>query len=68
MTKYELVETGILAKGKKELLKYLEGKSLSRKEAIMAMCYECMGYYIDGKEDCEIPECPLFQYMPYSNK
>jgi len=35
------------------------------KSAVIAMCHDCCGYYIDGLEDCEIPTCPLYQWMPY---
>jgi len=65
VNKYETVELAPLARGKKELLKYLSGKRLTRGEALLANCYECMGYYIDGKADCKIYDCPLYQYMPY---
>ncbi len=59
---------GILAQGRNELKKYLEGKKITYKEAVLGKCYECNLGYADGKVSCEIPECPLFQYMPYKNK
>ena len=59
-------KNGKTAQGKNEYLSYLEqGKTLSYKQAILANCYQCMNYYLDGKTDCEIPDCPLYPYMPY---
>lgn len=34
--------------------------------AIKAKCWDCMGYYTDGKIDCENFECPLYNWMPYA--
>jgi len=53
------------AKGKAEIMRQRSGKRLSYKQAVLAKCYECMGYYADGKLDCEIPDCPLYGFMPY---
>lgn len=40
---------------------------VTRKNAIIAHCHQCMGYYLDGKIDCENVSCPLYSYMPYKN-
>lgn len=56
------------AKGKKELIKHLRGNILTRKEAELAKCYDCCGFYVDGKNDCKIPDCPMYFYMPYRDK
>ena len=57
---------GKTAQGKNEYLEYLESeKKLSPARAIKANCYQCMNGYMDGKDDCEIPNCPLYPYMPY---
>jgi len=57
---------GKTAQGKNEYLEYMEtGKKLSHKQAIVANCYQCLGFYMDGKHDCEIPDCPLYPFMPY---
>ena len=50
--------------GGNEYKKFLNGKKLTRKEAMLANCYECMGYE-DGKQDCLGKSCPLYQYYPY---
>lgn len=68
MTNYEKVAEGVAATGKTELLRYLDGKTLTREEAILAMCYDCTGCYAEGKRDCKLPECPLYQYMPYRGR
>ena len=58
----------ISAKGKAELIKHRDGKKLSYKQAVLAKCNECCGFYADGKLDCQIPECPLYGFMPYRKK
>ena len=59
---------GIKAKGRKELKKHLEGGKLTYKEGVLAKCYHCGCGYTDGKVSCEIPHCPLYQFMPYKNE
>jgi hypothetical protein len=46
-------------------LKYLKGSYLSLREAVLAHCAQCMGYYADGMADCECYLCPLYNHMPY---
>ncbi len=53
------------ARGVKELNKHLSGVKLSLKQAILAKCADCMGFYVDGKIDCDIPDCPLYPHMRY---
>ena len=59
-------ETGKCARGQKEMIKFLRGKRLTQREAIIAACYDCQGYYADGVVDCESKLCPLYQYHPYN--
>lgn len=66
--KLETVEKAPLKQGKKELLKHLEGGSLSPGQAIRAKCYECTAYYSDGPHDCEMPDCPLHPFMVYNKE
>jgi len=40
-------------------------KAPSRKQAMLALCHECMAFYADGKRDCQVPSCPLYWWMPY---
>jgi hypothetical protein len=67
--KSELIEmiekNGTLSRGKKSLIKHLENGKIGRKEAMDAKCYDCMGYFIDGRKDCKMPNCSLFKYRPY---
>ena len=69
MTKQERIahisEHGVQAQGKKELVAHLEGKTITLKSSILAKCYDCNGYYSDGKADCQCPSCPLYPLMPY---
>jgi len=65
---YEIIEKrGITAQGKAELLKYLEDRKVTRKEAMLAKCYECTNGYADGKIDCGMKSCPLYSFMPFKN-
>lgn len=36
-------------------------------QAIRQNCWQCLGYYADGKTDCENIHCPLYSFMPYAN-
>jgi len=56
---------GRQAKGKEALLRDLQGEQLNLEESILAMCYDCDGYYVQGTENCEISDCPLYPFMPY---
>jgi hypothetical protein len=56
---------GATAQGKNELLAHLAGKKLTARQAIKAKCYDCMCYYLDGKEDCGAPDCANYGFMPY---
>lgn len=58
---------GIL-KGKLEYKKFKKGESLTRREAILAMCYECNGLE-ESNEDCQGKGgCPLYQYHPHKSR
>jgi hypothetical protein len=41
---------------------------LSLRQAVSANCALCLGFYVDGKHDCEMPECPLYPWAPYKKK
>lgn len=68
MTNTQWIEKhGKTAQGKREYLDYLTTrKKLTPRQAIRANCYQCAGYYFDGKIDCEVIDCPLRPYMPYA--
>ena len=66
--KKEIEAHGLAARGRQELIRHLEGKPLQRGQAITAKCYDCMGYYSDGKLDCLSPACPLHAFMPYRGR
>ena len=61
---------GIQVKGQKEFVAFCEGESISARQAILAHCYECLGYFggMEGSRDCENPVCPLYPFMPYSTR
>jgi hypothetical protein len=55
-------------KGSNYLKAYAEGKKLTSSQAIQAKCADCMADYIDGRDDCNTPLCPLYDRMPYSSQ
>ena len=64
----EVERHGKHVQGKNEYLKFLRGEQITRREAMLAKCYECTCYY-DGKErDCQIPDCPLSPHNPYASE
>ena len=43
----------------------------TRKRAIDAMCWDCMGGGVGVREsikNCTAPKCPLYQYRPYQRR
>ena len=67
MNRIKDIEThGITAQGRRELLRYLNGKALTYKQAVKAKCYDCEGYYQDGRVKCEIKTCPLWPFNNYA--
>lgn len=67
LKRYEMIERdGAKARGRKELLKYLNGEKLSPTQTILAKCYECCNYFRDGRLDCGVDACPNYAYMPYN--
>jgi hypothetical protein len=56
---------GSTARGKRELIAFLRGGTLTMKESILVNCYQCTGFYLDGRKDCEVEGCPLHVLMPY---
>ena len=39
----------------------------SRRAAIFAKCYECLGWEVGRETDCTSPECPLYRYRPFAD-
>jgi hypothetical protein len=67
MTRLEEVEKyGLNTIDKKHLLAHLSGEKLTPMQTIHSKCYECMGYYVDGKADCGIETCPNYPMMRYN--
>lgn len=62
------IKKGTRSRGQKELLRYLAGERLTRDQAIKAHCYDCSGFYLDGRINCGIENCPLHPFMPFRNK
>ena len=69
--KHRLIEeyrSNPVSSGRTQYLRYLHDEKLTYMEAVHAKCAECCGGYADGRCDCGIPACPLYQFMPYKGK
>ncbi len=64
----DMLKFGIRAAGRTEFRKSENGEAITKGEAILAKCYECMGGYSDGCYDCLIKTCPLYSFMPYRGR
>lgn len=51
--------------GRQNTIKYLSGDMLSARQSIISHCFDCSGGYVDGRNDCEVPWCSLYPFMPY---
>ena len=47
-------------KGQKEWNAHKQGKELTRKQAILALCYECNGFEESAKPPCVAVSCPIW--------
>ncbi len=55
-------------KGQQQYEKWQSGAKLTRREAMLAHCYECNGFE-QGGEDCHgAKNCPLYAYFPYKRQ
>lgn len=50
--------------GRKELIKWLEGGSLTRAQAVKAHCFDCLAMGDSGH--CDQESCPLLPFSPFS--
>jgi hypothetical protein len=57
---------GKTARGQKELIKHLQDQKLTLRQAISAYCYDCCGFFADGKVDCGMKHCSLHPFMAYN--
>ena len=54
-----------VSSGRTQYLRFLQGTKLTYMEAVHAKCVECCCGYADGRQDCGVPTCPLYGFMPY---
>ncbi len=50
-------------KGSGAMRKFIKHTKISRSEAIVAFCFECLGG--ENTFDCETRTCSLYQFSPY---
>ena len=55
-------------RGAKEYRKWKKGNKLTRKEAMLAHCFDCNGG-MESRVGCSCGDsCPMFEYAPYKAK
>ena len=54
-------------KGQVEYEKWQRGEKLNRRQAGLALCYECNGLE-NSNEDCSGRHCPYYVFQPYRGK
>jgi hypothetical protein len=64
----KLARLGRSRVGRAELIRYLEGEELSRREAVKARCYFCYITEMGEAEECEQRTCPLFPYSQFQRR
>lgn len=60
----ESTKKGTRRAGQGDLINHLNGKRVTRRQAIRAKCYDCNGMGESGT--CDDKECPLSAYSPYA--
>lgn len=61
----EQAKNAPLSGGRNLYIKALNGEKLTRRQKIIANCAHCMGFYNDGRQDCENSLCVFYDDMPY---
>ena len=62
----ESAKSGPLRKGKRWMIKHLEGGKITRSQAVKAKCFDCLGMGDQGK--CDQESCPLYFFSPFKMK
>ena len=62
----ESAKSGKRRDGQVVLIKHLEGRRLTRSQAIRAKCYDCDGMGDSGV--CGLVECSLYPFSPYARQ
>ena len=57
-----------VSSGRTQYLRFLRDEKLTYMEGVLAKCAECCCGYVDGRQDCGVPTCPLYQFMPYKGQ
>lgn len=52
-------------RGANQYQRFRDGQDLTRKQAMEAMCYDCLG---GTRMDCLGTDCPMYQFRPHKEK
>jgi hypothetical protein len=65
---YEAALTAPNSRARNLYLAYVQNKlNPSPGQACIMQCGMCMGWFSDGREDCENYLCPCYKFMPYAS-
>ena len=59
-------KSGPLRRGRRWLIKYLEGGKISRAQGVEANCYQCLGMGDQG--NCDQDSCTLYDFSSFKIK
>ena len=54
-------------KGQRPYERFIKGEKLTRRQAMLAKCYECNGFE-ESNADCLADNCPLYPYHAHRGK
>jgi len=57
---------GLARRGKRELVKYLEGEKITRAQGVRAKCFDCSG--MGEQKYCDMEHCSLYPFSPYRKR
>jgi hypothetical protein len=64
----DIKKYGLTVRGRREYLKYLNKEKITLRQAVAAHCYDCQGFFADGRTPCPDELCPLWPWSQFRNK
>jgi hypothetical protein len=64
----DINQDGLVVRGRKEYLAYLSGQRITLRQAVSAHCYDCQGFFADGRAPCPDVLCPLWPWSHFRNQ
>jgi hypothetical protein len=64
----DIKKYGLSVRGRREYLKYLNNEKITLRQAVAAHCYDCQGFFADGRAPCPDELCPLWLWSQFRDK